>query len=52
MAKDVSELNLPRGISITFPEGKDKLLHFEIRLRPDEGLYSCVWAGGREEAGF
>ena len=36
---DISELNLAKGSTIVFPEGKDKLLKFEITLRPDEGIY-------------
>ncbi len=36
---DISELNLQKGMSIKFPEGKDKLLHFEITMKPDEGIY-------------
>lgn len=36
---DISELNLQKGMSIRFPEGKDKLLHFEITMKPDEGIY-------------
>jgi ubiquitin-conjugating enzyme E2 M len=35
----MSELQLPSNITISFPEGKDKLTHFEIMLRPDEGIY-------------
>jgi ubiquitin-conjugating enzyme E2 M len=35
----MSELQLPSNITINFPEGKDKLTHFEIVLRPDEGIY-------------
>jgi hypothetical protein len=36
---DISELNLSKGMSIRFPEGKDKLLVFEITMKPDEGIY-------------
>ncbi|KAK9918997.1 hypothetical protein WJX75_008563 [Coccomyxa subellipsoidea] len=39
LQKDISELNLQKGMSIKFPEGKDKLLHFEITMKPDEGIY-------------
>lgn len=39
---DISELNLARGTTIEFPEGKDKLLKFEITIRPDEGIYRCI----------
>eukprot|EP00475_Leptophrys_vorax_P021846 TRINITY_DN29685_c0_g1_i3.p1 TRINITY_DN29685_c0_g1~~TRINITY_DN29685_c0_g1_i3.p1 ORF type:complete len:105 (-),score=12.72 TRINITY_DN29685_c0_g1_i3:418-732(-) len=37
--KDISELNLPSTMAISFPEGKDNLLKFEISIRPDEGYY-------------
>eukprot|EP00899_Mesostigma_viride_P022951 jgi/Mesvir1/3840/Mv19804-RA.1 len=37
--KDISELNLPKTVSIAFPQGKDKLLDFEVTLKPDEGYY-------------
>ena len=36
---DMSELNLAKGTTISFPDGKDKLLHFEIFLKPEEGIY-------------
>ncbi len=36
---DMGELNLPPNITINFPEGRDKLMHFEITIRPDEGFY-------------
>jgi ubiquitin-conjugating enzyme E2 M len=36
---DLSELNLGKSTSIVFPDGKDKLLRFNITLRPEEGLY-------------
>jgi hypothetical protein len=39
---DISELNLSTGMSIKFPDGKDKLLHFEITMKPDEGIYKYV----------
>lgn len=39
MPADISELNLAKGSTIVFPDGKDKLLKFEITLRPDEGIY-------------
>ena len=42
MPADISELDLKKGTSITFPEGKDKLMHFEIRIQPEEGTYKCV----------
>ncbi|XP_042390601.1 NEDD8-conjugating enzyme Ubc12-like isoform X1 [Zingiber officinale] len=37
--KDISELNLPKSTDITFPNGKDDLMNFEISIRPDEGYY-------------
>ncbi|KAL2471781.1 NEDD8-conjugating enzyme Ubc12 [Abeliophyllum distichum] len=37
--KDVSELNLPKTCSISFPDGKDDLMNFEVTIRPDEGYY-------------
>ncbi|KAH7423908.1 hypothetical protein KP509_12G080300 [Ceratopteris richardii] len=37
--KDISELNLSKTTSISFPNGKDDLLNFEITIRPDEGYY-------------
>ena len=38
-ATDMSELKLTKGTSINFPEGKDKLMHFEIRIQPEDGMY-------------
>lgn len=40
---DLSELNLSSGISVTFPDGRDKPMRFEIAIAPDDGLYR----GGR-----
>ncbi|XP_071735260.1 probable NEDD8-conjugating enzyme Ubc12-like [Rutidosis leptorrhynchoides] len=37
--KDISELNLPNSCSISFPNGKDNLMAFEILIKPDEGYY-------------
>lgn len=37
--KDISELNLSKTTFISFPNGKDDLLNFEITIRPDEGYY-------------
>ncbi|KAJ8464111.1 hypothetical protein OPV22_026663 [Ensete ventricosum] len=37
--KDISELNLPKSTVISFPNGKDDLMNFEISIRPDEGYY-------------
>lgn len=36
---DISELNLPKTTTISFPNGKDDLMNFEISIRPDEGYY-------------
>jgi len=38
---DISELNLGKTTSIFFPEGKEKLLAFEVTIKPDEGYYKC-----------
>ena len=35
----MSELNLAKGTSIDFPQGKDKLLVFHVTIKPDEGYY-------------
>ncbi|CAN4083235.1 unnamed protein product [Withania somnifera] len=43
LRKDITELNLPRSSTISFPGGKDKLMSFEITIQPDEGYY----AGGK-----
>ncbi|KAJ6413098.1 hypothetical protein OIU84_005999 [Salix udensis] len=37
--KDISELNLPSSCTMTFPNGKDNLMNFEVSIRPDEGYY-------------
>lgn len=37
--KDISELNLPNTTKIIFPNGKDDLMNFNIRIQPDEGYY-------------
>ncbi|GBF89907.1 NEDD8-conjugating enzyme Ubc12 [Raphidocelis subcapitata] len=39
LQKDLTELTLPSNIKITFPEGQDKPMHFEITIRADEGMY-------------
>jgi ubiquitin-conjugating enzyme E2 M len=36
---DISELNLPNTTKISFPNGKDDLMDFEISIKPDEGYY-------------
>jgi len=35
----LSELNLGRTTTIAFPEGREKLLAFEVTIRPDEGFH-------------
>ncbi|MFS8010658.1 putative ubiquitin-conjugating enzyme E2, ubiquitin-conjugating enzyme/RWD [Helianthus anomalus] len=37
--KDISELNLPKACTISFPNGKDDLMTFEVSIKPDEGYY-------------
>ncbi|KAI3798905.1 hypothetical protein L1987_34189 [Smallanthus sonchifolius] len=37
--KDISELNLPKSCTISFPNGKDDLMTFEVSIKPDEGCY-------------
>ncbi|KAF3439034.1 hypothetical protein FNV43_RR17309 [Rhamnella rubrinervis] len=37
--KDITELNLPKSCTISFPNGKDSLMNFEVSIRPDEGYY-------------
>ncbi|XP_024370418.1 NEDD8-conjugating enzyme Ubc12 [Physcomitrium patens] len=37
--KDISELNLAKTTTISFPDGQDNLLSLEITIRPDEGHY-------------
>lgn len=39
MHSDLSELDLPKGASIRFPHGDDKIMNFELILKPDDGLY-------------
>mmetsp|Transcript_31450 Transcript_31450/g.68765 ORF Transcript_31450/g.68765 Transcript_31450/m.68765 type:complete len:182 (-) Transcript_31450:370-915(-) len=39
LQKDISELNLAKTTTIDFPNGKDKLLEFNIAIRPDEGFH-------------
>ncbi|XP_052192553.1 NEDD8-conjugating enzyme Ubc12 isoform X1 [Diospyros lotus] len=38
--KDIGELNLPKSCNISFPNGKDDLMNFEVTIRPDEGYYA------------
>jgi len=37
--KDFSELKVENGISMTFPNGKEDLMLFEVTVAPDEGMY-------------
>ncbi|KAL0790857.1 hypothetical protein Bca101_007103 [Brassica carinata] len=37
--KDISELNLPSSCTISFPDGKDDLMNFEVSIKPDDGYY-------------
>lgn len=37
--KELTELSLPSNISIHFPEGNNKIMHFEVTIKPEEGLY-------------
>ncbi|KAG2244458.1 hypothetical protein Bca52824_093683 [Brassica carinata] len=37
--KDISELNLPSSCKISFPNGKDDLMNFEVSIKPDDGYY-------------
>ncbi|KAG7579631.1 Ubiquitin-conjugating enzyme E2 [Arabidopsis thaliana x Arabidopsis arenosa] len=37
--KDISELNLPKSCKISFPNGKNDLMNFEVTIKPDEGYY-------------
>nr|GMD99362.1 NEDD8-conjugating enzyme Ubc12 [Ipomoea batatas] len=39
LSVDISELNLPKTCSISFPNGKDDLMNFEVTIKPDEGYY-------------
>lgn len=41
---DISELNLPKSCTISFPNGKDDLMTFEVTIKPDEGYYMYVIA--------
>ncbi|KAG6403174.1 hypothetical protein SASPL_135391 [Salvia splendens] len=39
LGPDISELNLPKTCTFSFPNGKDELMTFEVTIRPDEGYY-------------
>lgn len=36
---DLSELDLPSSVKISFPNGKEKIMSFDVVLTPDEGMY-------------
>ncbi|CAM8935374.1 hypothetical protein QQ045_013132 [Rhodiola kirilowii] len=40
LQKDMSELNLPKTCNLSFPNGKDDLMNFEVTIQPDEGFYT------------
>lgn len=46
LTADLSELDLPSSVKISFPNGKEKIMCFDVVLTPDEGMYR--WAGGLE----
>jgi len=31
LSADISELDLPKNVSIRFPDGNDKIMNFEVR---------------------
>jgi len=39
MQKDMSELKLDKGMTMTFPNGKEDLMAFKVTVSPDEGIY-------------
>lgn len=39
LQKDITELELPKGIQVTFPNPKD-LFHFTLTIVPQQGFYS------------
>ncbi|KAF9668648.1 hypothetical protein SADUNF_Sadunf14G0025500 [Salix dunnii] len=36
---DITEPNLPKSCCISFPDGNDDLMNFEVTFKPDEGDY-------------
>lgn len=40
---DISELNLPKACKMSFPNGKDDLMNFEVTVKPDEGYYKYIF---------
>lgn len=39
LQRDITELNLPEACNISFPNGQDDLMNFEVSIKPDEGYY-------------
>jgi len=39
MQKDISELKLEKGVEIEFPNGKEDLMYFKVKIKPDSGMY-------------
>ena len=39
LQKELADLSLPKNMSINFPDGVDKIMHFEITIKPEEGIY-------------
>ncbi|KAL4592221.1 hypothetical protein LXL04_005209 [Taraxacum kok-saghyz] len=37
--KDFTELSLPRNCEISFPNGKDDFMVFEVAIKPNDGFY-------------
>ncbi|KAI3428491.1 hypothetical protein D9Q98_007316 [Chlorella vulgaris] len=40
LQKDLSELDLPPTVCLSFPHGTEDLTEFEVSLTPDEGYYA------------
>uniref|UniRef100_A0A6S9RK77 UBC core domain-containing protein n=1 Tax=Chrysotila carterae TaxID=13221 RepID=A0A6S9RK77_CHRCT len=39
MQKDMSEVKLEKGVFMEFPNGKDDLMNFKVKIIPDDGIY-------------
>jgi len=39
MQKDLSELKLEKGVTMDFHNGKDDIMNFKIKIKPNEGIY-------------
>jgi len=39
MQKDMSEVKLEKGVQMEFPNGKDDLMNFKVKISPDDGIY-------------